>query len=62
MVLNSNNVILVLWIMLFEIIKDFKFYSSLMMEALFVSNNLKSYIRPCFIVITLKCLTKTTFA
>lgn len=59
-ILDSDNIVNVIRIILLQVHKDLKLYSSLMVESFFVSDYLHSNELVSFIVIALNSLTKTT--
>lgn len=49
-VFHSNYIMLVVWIIVFEMLQDFDFYTSLMKKLLFISHDFNSNILIVFVV------------
>lgn len=61
-ILYQDYVIGIIWIVFFQMHKDFKFYSSLMLEALLISDELNSYEFLRFMIKALKCLSEAALS
>lgn len=61
-VLDSDYIVYIVRIVIFQILKNLKFYACLMMESLFVSYDLYCNKLIGFIIIAFQCLAKTTLS
>ena len=61
-ILDSNNIVGVIWIIFLQMKQDLKLDSSLMLEFLLVSDDLNGNDLPCLMVNALECLSKGSFS
>ena len=61
-VFDSDDIIHIIRVVLFQIVKNLKFNTSLVMEPLFVSNYLQCDELIGFVIVAFQSLTETTFS
>ena len=62
LVQSTNNVLLILWIFLIQVLNKFGLHKTLFIESLLILQNLKSTVFSLLVIVTLKYNTETAFA
>jgi len=61
-IFNPDDVVGVIWVVFFEMEQDFQLHTGLMLELLFVPDDLNSHYFSGFMINTLQCLSKRSFS